>query len=105
VDEVVVAELWNPFHDVGLAAVRPAHGSNVRSQHPKRRPQAVTDGQFYSRFNAAILKLLQTLRFILVDVHVPPGVLTARMTKLPLPSMKTFGIAAPQGAALDPAAQ
>src|SRR5205807_1621127 len=55
--------LWDPFHDVGLAAVRPAYGANVRSQHPKRRPQAVTNGQFYSGFDAAILKLLQTLRF------------------------------------------
>src|SRR5229473_551111 len=40
-----------------------------------------------------------------VDVHVPLEFLIARMTRLPLPSMKTFGVAALQGAELDPAAQ
>jgi hypothetical protein len=40
-----------------------------------------------------------------VDVHVPAASLRARMTRLPLPFMNTFGLAALHGGVFDPAAQ
>src|SRR5260370_7933737 len=40
-----------------------------------------------------------------VDVHVPFALLIARITRLPFPSMKTFGLEALQGAALEPGEQ
>src|SRR5277367_2176 len=44
----------NIFHDVDFAALRPARGRNVFSEHPERGPDSLPFRDFYSRFEAAV---------------------------------------------------
>src|SRR3989442_12321433 len=46
--------LSNIFHDVDLAAVRPASSTNIVTQHPERRPDALAVRDFDSRFKPSV---------------------------------------------------
>src|ERR1700694_4265789 len=44
----------NVFHDVNLAAGRPAHGINICAEHPERRPEPLAAWNFDASFDAAV---------------------------------------------------
>ena len=57
VDGVLATAATDHFHDVDLAAVRPAYLPEVAAQCPKGRPDALTSGKCSADINAAIGEL------------------------------------------------
>src|SRR5581483_6524677 len=49
------------LHDVDLAALRPAHGIDIRAKHPERRPDPFAIRQLDARFDAAASKRKESL--------------------------------------------
>src|SRR5580658_5393442 len=55
--------LADVFHDVDLAAFRPARRGDVLAQHPECGPYSLPFGDFYSRLEAAVGLCKKILRF------------------------------------------
>src|SRR3954466_3965958 len=69
----------NVFHDVDLAACRPALLPNVVAQHPERRPDSLSVRNFDARFKPSILLRelalrLQPARRVITGDSVSPAV-------------------------------
>src|SRR5260221_4898729 len=76
VDSRLLADI---FHDVDLAALRPANGINIFSQHPERRPHSLPRGQLDARLESPVRLREQTLRLqsrrrVVEFLAVRPGV-------------------------------
>ncbi len=65
--------LRDPLHDVLLTTGWPAHGANVRAQHPECRPEASGWNELHSGFHSSELKIVSPRR-----AHASRGPCSAR---------------------------